>query len=1050
MRRYLVFVLFLIALAGSLSAVAATQHAMQFQLRGYVDATHTADLPYRVPRLGVNADLFQYAPDEIRQHLEWMQQANIHWIRQFAYWDQLEPQSGEYAWDAWDDLVEIMRDFPDLQLVVVFMNSPTWARSNDVDTEPPEDLATFGQFVSRFAARYGEQLDYYQIWDEPNLDDAWGQRDPRPAEYTALLSEAYSAIHNVDGEATVIAAALAPTVETSGANIADILYLQDLYALGASQYFDAAAAKPYGFDLAPDDRTAALDTLNLSRIVALREVMVANGDGKKALWASAWGWNALPDDWKGSPSIWGDVTEEQRNAYTVAALGRAEREWPWLGGMILTHWQPPVEDTDPLWGFSIIDQSSEPASLWHVLADIPEQHFATNGLYHPRTAFASYSGLWTFSDLGADIGWLSDSQLQFNFIGTDVALLLREGDYFAFLYPTVDDQPANLTPQDNQGNSYIVLRSASLEPELNLVPVSRGLHDTTHRLHVIADRGWDQWALAGYAVSSGNLALPYQRQLILAAITAVISLLGVMISALHLPWRTQWLFIGKIVSLLNNTAQTIISIMTSVAMMLGLLLTWGTHSPNVFRRVVLDPLPSILLSGGLIVWQPGFLLTMVALFLLFVLIYNRLENGLLLILVYAPFYLFPVELYRFAFPMVELLVLITTSAWLLHTFAAWGRIRQSGSRINLKLNLHPIDWLLLAWVTLGGMAILWSADHSVALTDFRTIFLEPGLFYLIIRIALRSQEGYIRLAKWFVFAGILVAGISLTQYIFGASIITAENDVPRLAGIYGSPNNLALYLERVLPFTIAFFFIPLATDRWVRWVAFVAALVITASILLTQSVGGILLGVPAGIAATLLVIFRKRALLPLSGLAFVAVILVVILLQVSPRFASLLDWSTGTNFMRLRVWESSLEMIIEQPLTGLGLDQFLYAYRSEMIRPDAIADPDLSHPHQIVLDFWLRLGVMGIFLLFTWFTYTVQYAQHLQRNLHTPESRLLAASVIGGLASLVVHGLIDNSIYVIDLAYVFIFFQAILTQLGHEAAQPEQPVNISSDTKDEK
>lgn len=1032
MRRYIVFFLFLFSLSGSLSAIAATQQAMQFQLRGYVDATQTPNLPYRVPRLGVNADLLQYSPQELRQHLEWMQQANIHWIRQFAYWDQLEQQPGEYAWDTWDDLLETLRDFPDLQLVVVFMNSPSWARSSESLTQPPDDPLTFGQFAGAFANRYGEQVDYYQIWDEPNLDDAWGNRDPRPAEYAALLSEAYHAIHSVDGDATVLAAALAPTVETSGANIADFLYLQDLYALGASQYFDAAAAKPYGFDLAPDDRTVALDTLNFSRIVALREVMVANGDGKKALWASAWGWNALPEDWEGNLSIWGDVTEEQRNAYTIAALARAEREWPWLGGMILTHWQPPVEDDNALWGFSVIDPSGEPSSLWQSLSSLPAQQSATNGLYHPRTLFASYSGLWTFSDLGADIGWLSDSQLQLDFTGTDVALLLREGDYFAFLYPTVDGQSANETPQDNQGNAYIVLRSASLQPELNLVPVSRGLQDTAHSLQVIADRGWDQWALAGYAISSGNLALPYQHQLVLATITAVISLLGAMISASRIPWRTNWLFIGKSVTLLSDTAQIIISIMTSIAMMIGLFLTWGVSPPNLFRRVVLDPLPSILLSGGLLVWQPGFLLAILALLVLFILIYNRIENGLLLILIYAPFYLFPVELYRFAFPMAELLVLVTASAWILRGFAAWGRIRQSGSRIKVKLNLHPIDWFMLAWCTLGLVAISWSADRGTALTDFRTIFLEPGLFYVMIRTTLRSQEGYIRLAKWFVFAGTLVAGVSLVQYLQGESIITAEDGVRRLAGVYGSPNNLALFLERVIPFALAFLFIPLANHRLMRWFALIAALVMTAAVLLTQSVGGLLLGLPAGIAVTLLMIYGKRAILPVGGFAVIAVVAAVILIQISPRFASLLDWSTGTNFMRLRVWESSLEIIAEQPFTGLGLDQFLYAYRSEMIRPDAIADPDLSHPHQIILDFWLRLGISGIFLLFAWFAYTVQYIQHLQRNLHTPKSRVLSASIIGGLAALVAHGLIDNSIYVLDLAYVFVFFQVTLAYLDRE------------------
>ncbi len=50
---------------------------------------------------------------------------------------------------------------------------------------------------------------------------------------------------------------------------------------------------------------------------------------------------------------------------------------------------------------------------------------------------------------------------------------------------------------------------------------------------------------------------------------------------------------------------------------------------------------------------------LVALLILFVIIYHRLDFGLMLTIFYAPFFLFPVELYKFAFPMSELLVLLT-------------------------------------------------------------------------------------------------------------------------------------------------------------------------------------------------------------------------------------------------------------------------------------------------------------------------------------------------------------------------------------------------------
>src|SRR5260221_7273054 len=154
-----------------------------------------------------------------------------------------------------------------------------------------------------------------------------------------MLKSAYTAIHGNDQTATVIAAALAPTIETGPRNLSDVMYLRALYDLKANDSFDAAAGKPYGFDSAPDDRVTRADVLNFSHIILLREEMVRRGDGRKALWGSNFGWNHLPESWSGPPSIWGQVDGETQKRYSRDAYLRAGREWPWMGGLILEHWQ---------------------------------------------------------------------------------------------------------------------------------------------------------------------------------------------------------------------------------------------------------------------------------------------------------------------------------------------------------------------------------------------------------------------------------------------------------------------------------------------------------------------------------------------------------------------------------------------------------------------------------------------------------------------------------------------------------------------------------------
>ncbi|MBC7810186.1 MAG: hypothetical protein H7175_03525, partial [Burkholderiales bacterium] len=83
-RRFVLLVFALAALLGSAVAVWATVQERDENLRGYVDASQNGDLPFRVPRLGVNAELTQYPLVELEQQLDLMETAHIHWVRQFV------------------------------------------------------------------------------------------------------------------------------------------------------------------------------------------------------------------------------------------------------------------------------------------------------------------------------------------------------------------------------------------------------------------------------------------------------------------------------------------------------------------------------------------------------------------------------------------------------------------------------------------------------------------------------------------------------------------------------------------------------------------------------------------------------------------------------------------------------------------------------------------------------------------------------------------------------------------------------------------------------
>jgi O-antigen ligase len=125
-------------------------------------------------------------------------------------------------------------------------------------------------------------------------------------------------------------------------------------------------------------------------------------------------------------------------------------------------------------------------------------------------------------------------------------------------------------------------------------------------------------------------------------------------------------------------------------------------------------------------------------------------------------------------------------------------------------------------------------------------------------------------------------------------------------------------------------------------------------------------------------------------------------------------------------------MFLDHPWLGVGPDNFLYQYRSRYILPEAWQEPNLSHPHNVVLDFLSRLGALG-FAAGAWMLAAFwNTALRAYRSLRTPgpheslaaaraRAGLLALAVgcMGLVADMLAHGLVDHSFFLVDLAFVF-------------------------------
>lgn len=880
MKRRLLILLAVYALI-ALAAIAAGIRAftaMQQETRGVTYLSASA-APRTPAALAVNTALDQYTSDaDLRHALTLIRNNRFTLVRQHFYWNDIEPRAGEFAWDKWDRIVAAAGE-NGVELSAVLDTTPEWARDpgeRDLLNAPPARVEDYARFAGEFVKRYGDRIHSVQLWDNPNVHPYWGRRVVDPIEYTALLRAGALAARAANPTVQVIAAGLAPNGELvrGRADYSDVLFLRGMYDAGARDYFDILAAKPYGMWTGPDDRRVGMDVFNFSRVILLRDEMVAHGDAAKPVWAVEFGWNALPQGWEGKPSPWGTDTEQVQAARDMAAVRRAGSEWPWLAAMFIQTFQPNAPKDDPVWGFALYDANFQPRLLNGVTA-------ALDAPVAPAT--------FDFPRFYAALG---------------------------------------------------VLALAAL------AAVGRG---------AVLARG--------------------------------------------LPWADGWSVLEARFRALPEPAQFAVLALGAAAFYYS---------------------PSTVLNFGL-------LALVVLLFAL------RLDLGLVIAVFTIPFYLFPKNLVGSAqFSLVEMLTLacVAASVGRQLAFDDW-RLAAGDWRTalaNLRTRLTSLDWALVVFVAAGVISVRVAGNFGVANRELRVIVLEPALLYALIRLTKPRERAVWRLVDAFALSALAVSLIGLYQYFFTNWVITGEG-VRRVLAVYGSPNNLALYLDRALPLLIAAALFVEDKRRRIMYAAL--AMPIALSWYLTWSRAAWI-----GLFAALVFIglfSGRRVRLIIVALAAAGLVLLIPFLS-TERAQSLFQTGSGTGFFRLSVMQSGVDMLRDHPIFGVGLDNFLYEY-PRYIKPEAWAEPNLSHPHNIVLDFWLRMGILGVvtlgWMLVEFYRRGLSALTRARGSVARVDANTRACllGLMAGMVAALVHGMMDAAYFYVDLAFVWMLFLGIMAQV---------------------
>ena len=320
--------------------------------------------------------------------------------------------------------------------------------------------------------------------------------------------------------------------------------------------------------------------------------------------------------------------------------------------------------------------------------------------------------------------------------------------------------------------------------------------------------------------------------------------------------------------------------------------------------------------------------------------------------------------------------------------------------------------MLVAATALSIFTLADPGHRSESLREVRTVILEPIAFLAVARLVLRRPLYRSWVSVVLMATGAVVAGYGVAQIVLDFGGVQA-GDITRATALYSHPNNLAIFLERSLLFTLG---VGIMRPRWLP--VWLLAAVQMIGLLATFSRGA-LVGVMVGVAVVLVFVGAWRWLLGLVAAG--AVVGLIGLLLFPDR---LLDaGGDGTEPTRFAIWRSSIEMIKAHPVFGVGPDQFLYQYTRRFVEPMGWPERYTSHPHNIILDTWLRLGVLGLATLLTLVSGLVWW---IQQRTSSIKSDAWAMGAVAALFGGFVHSMVDNGFFLADLATMSWFFIVLL------------------------
>jgi len=202
-----------------------------------------------------------------KRELPMMRTAGVGWVRTDFSWSGVERRPGQWHFEMLDETVDWARA-ERVRILPILDYDVAWARPAH------EHLDLWLEYVRRVVTRYKDRIRYWEVWNEPNLEQFWKDQ-PDPAAYVKLLRATHREIKRIDPGLVVV---------LGGTAGIPWQFIEGIYEAGGREHFDVMNVHPYRYPRSPEERPLVAD------LTRLRELMQKHGDAAKPIWITEMGW----------------------------------------------------------------------------------------------------------------------------------------------------------------------------------------------------------------------------------------------------------------------------------------------------------------------------------------------------------------------------------------------------------------------------------------------------------------------------------------------------------------------------------------------------------------------------------------------------------------------------------------------------------------------------------------------------------------------------------------------------------------------------------------